>query len=358
MHRSHPAQVTLDGLFEATPSVLRVALNARIGPQIVSRVDINREVVLTPQRLDRQHQDALDDDHRGRLQGHGLPRYEPTQRSCSWVAAPRRPLELAQMLEQELLIHGVGVVEVVVLASAQRKLREISVVMVASENADALLTERFNDLIHHSGLAAYGSTAMPTTSMILPGVPWLSRGRWALSDRTERPTLYRLLPFSLILLVLPTPAQSYSTEGCKGRRDPYGGNRANQSVTPAQVNSATTSFASTTSPRRFDSSSSTPPATTSPVAPCTQRTLSAGYDLRWQALHAAADRLGRGGFGLIVYDCYRPWAHRSLCGAPARGVAWSVIRRAAHITTGARRRRCWLVSAQRRQEARHADRVR
>ena len=55
--------------------------------------------------------------------------------------------------------------------------------------------------------------------------------------------------FSLILLVLPTPAQSYSTEGCKGAETAMVETRANQSVTPAQVNSATTSFASTHDPQ-------------------------------------------------------------------------------------------------------------
>ena len=142
--------------------------------------------------------------------------------------------------------------------------------------------------------------------------------------------MYRLLPFSLILLVLPTPAQSYSTEGCKGRRDPYGGNPSKPVgyTRTGQLSDHLVPIDPRSPGIRLELKYTTGDNVTGrPLYPanaqCWVRPALA------KALHAAADRLGRGGFGLIVYDCYRPWSaqvalwracpRRGLVGDPTRG---------------------------------------
>jgi len=143
-------------------------------------------------------------------------------------------------------------------------------------------------------------------------------------------TLFRLVAISLIIMLLPRQARSFSTEGCQGRKDPYHGQPAKPpnytakgalsdhlvaldgSVAGIQLNLKYKTKANFTGQALYPSS-----------AKCWVRPRLA------KAIKAATKRLARGGFGLILYDCYRPWAvqvklwkacpKRGLVGDPTKG---------------------------------------
>jgi len=137
------------------------------------------------------------------------------------------------------------------------------------------------------------------------------------------------LRFLILLSVLLGPeALAHSTEGCRGRVDPYRGKPPKPAGT---INSGDLSehLVPLTLPglRQELKYRGADNVTGAPLYP--------GQATCWvrpklaKALAAAAKRLARGGFGLIVYDCYRPWSaqvalwsacpKRGLVGDPARG---------------------------------------
>ena len=95
--------------------------------------------------------------------------------------------------------------------------------MIQGQDSHTLLSERFNDLIHNRGLAARRSTGdtndeherLRAPSQAIAGTRARVKGEGAIM-------VIRVVFCSLICL-LAVPAHAYSTEGCKGRKDPYKG---------------------------------------------------------------------------------------------------------------------------------------
>ena len=142
--------------------------------------------------------------------------------------------------------------------------------------------------------------------------------------------MLRTLGLALIACLVATQAKGYSTEGCKGRKDPYKGNpptpkqlvregKLADKLVPLDESLAGIKIALKYKTAANFTGKSLYPAT----AKCWLRPALA------KALKRAVTHLGRGGFGLIIYDCYRPWSaqvrlwsacpKRGLVGDPAKG---------------------------------------
>jgi len=146
----------------------------------------------------------------------------------------------------------------------------------------------------------------------------------------EHEALFRLLALTLISVLLPSQASSFSTEGCLGRKDPYGGSppKPAGTVSQGQLKTHLIALDDTTPGVRIDLKYTTD-------ANFSRRSLYPKGAKCWlrpalaDAIKSATKRLGRGGFGVILYDCYRPWSAQvqlwkacpklGLVGDPAKG---------------------------------------
>ncbi len=142
--------------------------------------------------------------------------------------------------------------------------------------------------------------------------------------------VFRLITISLFLVLLPRQADSFSTEGCAGRKDPYRGKPSKPKGYTATgiLSDHLVALDESISGLKLDLKYKT-------KANFTGRPLYPAKAKCWvrprlaKAVKAAAKKLGRGGFGLILYDCYRPWSvqvelwkacpKRGLVGDPTRG---------------------------------------
>ena len=142
--------------------------------------------------------------------------------------------------------------------------------------------------------------------------------------------LFRVIAISLILMLLPSQADSFSTEGCRGRKDPYRGkpSKPKRYTASGALSDHLVALDDSIAGLKLDLKYKT-------KANFTGRSLYPASAKCWvrprlaQAIKAATKRLSRGGFGLILYDCYRPWAvqvdlwkacpKRGLVGDPTRG---------------------------------------
>ena len=142
--------------------------------------------------------------------------------------------------------------------------------------------------------------------------------------------MFRLIAVSLVLMLLPRQASSFSTDGCKDRKDPYHGRPTKPKAYTASgvLRDYLVVLDESTPGLKLDLKYTTKANFTGrplypPDAKCWVRPQLA------KAIKAAIQRLGRGGFGLILYDCYRPWTvqvdlwkacpRRGLVGDPTRG---------------------------------------
>jgi D-alanyl-D-alanine dipeptidase len=140
----------------------------------------------------------------------------------------------------------------------------------------------------------------------------------------------RTLSLALIASLFAAQAKGYGTEGCKGRKDPYQGNppAPKQLIKSGKLTDNLVALDESPAGIIVDlkyktAANFTGKALYPKMAKCWLRPALA------QALTRASELLGRGGFGLIVYDCYRPWSvqvqlwtacpKRGLVGDPTRG---------------------------------------
>ncbi len=142
--------------------------------------------------------------------------------------------------------------------------------------------------------------------------------------------MLRTVGLALIALLLAPEAKGYSTEGCKGRKDPYRGKppAPKGMVRSGDIKNKLVTLDASIKGIKVDLKYKT-------SANFTQKPLYPASAKCWllpalaTKLKQATKRLARGGFGLVVYDCYRPWSvqvslwqacpKRGLVGDPAKG---------------------------------------
>ena len=156
MHRADGAEVLVDHAVEIAAAFLDVAGKATQHADVGIRIDEHLHVEQSAHRLERQHQDALQEDHVARIHPLRLAGARVQRERVHRLLHRAAGLQLLQVLHQKVGVERVRVIEVEPAALLQRHVGEVAVVRVLVEQRDGMPGQALHEPPRHRRLAAGG----------------------------------------------------------------------------------------------------------------------------------------------------------------------------------------------------------
>src|SRR5579862_8800212 len=159
MHWPHCGQILVNHGLCGSAALTYVAPQAADEPKVRLGVHEDFDVKEIAERRILKNQDAFDNKSGPRLQMHSCGNAPVL---CEIVNRTLDRPALAQftnMADQERRIHRIGMVEILLGALLNRKMREILVIMILLKQKNAVLGKHLHQAARDGGLAGAGSTA-------------------------------------------------------------------------------------------------------------------------------------------------------------------------------------------------------
>ncbi len=153
VHGADGGHVLLDHLLHGAAALFDVALQAADEPQIGVGVHEDLDVHQFAQRGIFENQNAVNDDGRARLDAHHFRQAAVRGEVVRGAVNGFPGAQLADVLDQQRRINGIGMVVIELGALVERKLGMVLVIRVVRENDGVFLGERFDNFAGDRGLA-------------------------------------------------------------------------------------------------------------------------------------------------------------------------------------------------------------